>query len=158
MFEREAEHIKSILKDELVQIYHIGSTSIPNMWAKPIIDMLVEVKDINKIDQLNDQLFEFGYEPKGEYGIPNRRYFPKGGDNRAHHLHMFPKGDENVNRHLAFRDFLRHHDEEARKYIELKKHLARKYHNSPKEYVAGKNNLIQDLEKKALLWFSYKNN
>src|SRR5690348_1321198 len=87
-FYSEANRIINIMKDEIVDVHHIGSTSIPGIYAKPIIDILVEVKEINKIDDYNEEMKELGYIARGELGIPGRRYFIKGMHERTHHVHI----------------------------------------------------------------------
>ena len=124
MFEAEAQKIKDIFGDELVDIHHIGSTSVPGLQAKPIIDIMPVVKDIDKIDSFNKQMEGLGYESMGEFGMKGRRYFRKGGDDRTHQVHVFQVDNkEDIHRHLAVRDYLRTHDEEMKKYGALKKTL-----------------------------------
>ena len=76
-FEQEAGQIKKALGDNCIEIHHIGSTSIPNLAAKPIIDMIPVVLDISKVDSANAAMQALGYEAKGEYGMLFRRYFQK---------------------------------------------------------------------------------
>jgi len=73
MFEDEAQKIKAIFRDELIEIHHIGSTSVPGLQAKPIIDLMPVVKDITRIDSFNEQMKELGYECMGEFGMKGRR-------------------------------------------------------------------------------------
>lgn len=94
-YKKEAEKIFRIMYYEMVEISHIGSTSISKIYAKPIIDILIEVKDINKIDKYNDEMEKLGYIAKGEYGIEGRRFFMKGLYNRTHHIHIFETGRTN---------------------------------------------------------------
>ncbi len=77
MFENESQMVTQALGPNVVTIYHIGSTSIPNIYVKPIIDMLVEVTDITDVDAHNRAMEALGYEAMGECGIPGRRYFRK---------------------------------------------------------------------------------
>ncbi|MDU1910409.1 GrpB family protein [Fusobacterium sp.] len=150
----EAEQIKKIFQDELIEIYHIGSTSVKGLKAKPVIDIMPVVKDINNIDQYNDKFIELGYEPMGEYGISKRRFFRKGGEKRTHHIHIFQITDrENIERHLAVRDYLREHSEDAAAYGELKYELAQKYPKDIEVYCDGKDLFVKNLEKKALAWY-----
>lgn len=93
MFRDEAKKLRSIFGNEIIDIHHIGSTSVPELKAKPIIDILSVVRDIHIIDNNNDEMKKVGYEPKGENGIPGRRYFQKGGDNRTHHVHIYQLGN-----------------------------------------------------------------
>ena len=89
IFQREAKILSSIFSQILVRIEHIGSTSIPGMAAKPIIDILVEVTSLAEVDKLNNQMKALGYLPKGENGMPGRRYFRKGTDDiHTHHVHV----------------------------------------------------------------------
>ena len=74
MYKEESEKIKNILNDIVIDIHHIGSTAIPGIKAKPVIDILVEAKDIEEVDQYNHKMKELGYEAMGEYGIPKRRF------------------------------------------------------------------------------------
>ena len=107
MFKAEAEKITASLGEEVLEIHHIGSTAIPNISAKPIIDILVVVRDIDKIDKFNYEMIDQGYIPMGEFGISRRRFFIKGSDsNRTHHIHIFQTGDTQIERHLNFRDYL----------------------------------------------------
>lgn len=75
----------------------------------------------------NQPLAAVGYEPKGEHGVSGRRYFRKGGDRRTHHVHVYEGGNPEIMRHLAFRDYLRTHAEDARRYGEVKQALARQF-------------------------------
>jgi GrpB-like predicted nucleotidyltransferase (UPF0157 family) len=150
LFHKEAEKIKEIFGEHCLNIYHIGSTSIPGMHAKPVIDLLVEVKDIENVDEYNEQMAELGYEAVGENGIPKRRYFRKGGDERTHHVHVFQTGSEHIVRHLAFKEYMIAHPDEAQAYSELKQTLARQFPTDIEAYIKGKDPFIKEVEKKAL--------
>ena len=156
MYEKEAKLIKDVFKEELLEIHHIGSTSVKGLKAKPIIDIMPLVKDIEKVDKFNDKMIKIGYEPMGEYGIPKRRYFRKGKAGRTHHVHVFEKDSTQAKRHLAFRDYLREHDKIAREYGDLKEKLAEKYPNDIESYMDGKNDFIKKYEKLALDWYDNK--
>ncbi|AFS77828.1 hypothetical protein UPF0157 [Gottschalkia acidurici 9a] len=153
----EAEKIKNILKDELVNIYHIGSTSVENLKAKPIIDIMVVVKGITKVDNHNKEFESLGYEPKGEYGMIGRRYFRKGLENRTHQIHIFESSNSNdIERHLAVRDYLREHPDYAIEYGELKSKLAIMFPSDIEAYCDGKDEFVKELERKALDWYKNK--
>ncbi len=92
-FDEEKERLKLVFGPEIIAVHHIGSTSIPNMAAKPIIDMLIEVRSIEAVSQFDEQMKANGYTPKGENGIAGRRYFQKGGNKRTHHVHMYEQGN-----------------------------------------------------------------
>ena len=104
-YEEEKEKIRHILGEDLVAIYHIGSTSVPGLAAKPIIDIMAAVKSLDRADQAAGKFIQIGYEYLGEFGIAGRRYLRKGGDERTHQIHIFQADDlDNIVRHLAFRD------------------------------------------------------
>ncbi len=116
----EAARLKAVLGEEAVAVHHFGSTAVPGLAAKPIIDLLVEVRDIDGIDAFNTALAALGYEARGENGIPGRRYFVRGSpDVHTHHVHMFQAGGMEVTRHLAVRDYLRARPAEAEAYARV---------------------------------------
>lgn len=156
-FEDESKLITPTLGDNLVKIHHIGSTSIPGIYAKPIIDILVEVKDITKVDEQNSAIAVFGYEAMGELGIPGRRYFRKHiEDKRTHHIHIFEVNSPEIERHLAIRDYMIAHPEDAQKYSELKRKLAKEYPEDIEGYMDGKDGFIKEFESRALAWKAEK--
>lgn len=148
----EAEKIYCALKDEVEAIHHMGSTSIPGICAKPIIDILVEVKKISRVDNYNSKMQELGYIARGELGISGRRYFIKGISDRTHHVHMYQAENPEIGRHLRFRDYLIAHPEEAKLYEELKKKLANEYRYDPIGYTDGKTTFIQKIDRMADNW------
>lgn len=154
LFQVEKEKISQVItEDNLVNILHIGSTSVPDLAAKPIIDILLIVKDINKLDENNEQLKKLGYTPRGEFGIPGRRYFPKGEDNRTHHIHAFQYDNiYDISRHVLVRDFLRTHPTIRQDYANIKIDGAKKYPESIDDYGDYKDAFVKKLEKDALIW------
>ncbi len=135
----EAQNISAILGDDLLAIYHIGSTAVEGLAAKPIIDIMPVVREITAVDRFNAEFEALGYEPMGEFGIPGRRYFRKGGNNRTHHVHVFDaRNREDIDRHLAVRDFLRAHPGAAREYGALKRGLAEIFTQDNEGYSDGK--------------------
>ena len=152
-FKQEVEALTEIFDHEIVAIHHIGSTAIPGILAKPIIDVLVEVRDIERIDAFNRQMRERGYLPKGEFGIAGRRFFIKGTEeSRTHHIHIFQAGNPEFERHLAFRDYLRAHRDQAQAYSRLKAELARRFPRDADSYTAGKSDFVEEIERKAEAW------
>ncbi|WP_019241698.1 MULTISPECIES: GrpB family protein [Bacillus] len=152
-YQKEEQTIRTILQEELVNSFHIGSTSVPGLKAKPIIDILLVVKDINKLDSFRNQFQDIGYEVMGEFGITGRRYFRKGGDNRTHQIHAFQYNNiEEIERHLAFRDYLCKHSEVCISYGELKSKLANQYPNNIDRYCDGKDDFVKSIEKEAIKW------
>ncbi|WP_108672338.1 GrpB family protein [Peribacillus acanthi] len=154
-YEKEEALLKALFKDELVGIYHIGSTSVPSIgYAKPIIDIMMAVKDISKVDMFNEKMKDIGYEPLGENGIPGRRYFPKGKDDRTHHLHIFEEDSNQIRFHLDLKNYLLSYPEEAIKYGELKLQLAKKFPQEHYKYQEGKQDFVSELAEKATNWAS----
>lgn len=152
-YQKEERSIRDILQEELVNSFHIGSTSVPGLKAKPIIDILLVVNDIHKLDSFSKQFQEIGYEVKGEFGIIGRRYFRKGGDHRTHQIHAFQYNNiKEIERHLAFRDYLREHPEVCRQYGDLKSQLAKQYPNDIDGYCNGKDDFVKSVEKEAIKW------
>lgn len=138
-------------------VHHIGSTSVPGLAAKPILDLLLEVPDDVALRGLEDArvvaaLRQLGYEARGAYGIPGRRYFPRGGADRTHHVHAFVRGSDGAMRHLAFRDYLRAHPDVARAYGELKREVAAASEHDIDAYVDGKHAFVREHERRALAW------
>ena len=155
-FELESSQLKKMLGDELVHIHHIGSTAVPGLQAKPVIDIILEVRAIQNLDNRKIQFEALGYEVMGEYGIPGRRYFRKGGDHRTHHIHAFQVDDSNILRHLAFRDYLIEHDEIAKEYGALKVLIAKRCNNNNEQYCDEKDAFVKEHEQKALAWYGKK--
>ncbi len=156
-FTDEAKALKEVFGREMLSIHHFGSTSIPGISAKPIIDILLIVRDIDKVDALVPQLEALGYHAVGEYGISGRRFFYKGSDDvRSHHLHVYGSGNPHILRHLVFRDYMRCHPISARDYARLKEELAHQFPEDMDSYIAGKNAFVKEQEKKALDWWEEK--
>ena len=153
MFREESNRIKSILKVELKGIHHIGSTAIPGMSAKPVIDMLPVVKDIIRVDDYNESFIRHGYEPRGEYGLAGRRYFVKGKLESTHHVHVYQEGDPAIIRHIAFRDYMIAHPSAAKAYSLLKEKLAQQHADDRNAYIDGKASFVQEHERLALGWW-----
>ena len=157
LFKAERNLLLKTLGDLIVRIHHIGSTAVPGLAAKPTIDILPEVTDVNELDGYNAAMEELGYTPMGEYGIPGRRYFHKGYPDRTYHLHAFNAGDPAAIRHIAFRDYLIAHPQIAAEYAELKRRCARECDNDIEKYGALKNDFIKTHEKRALQWMRRRN-
>lgn len=151
-FREEASRIASVFGGELLSMHHIGSTSIPGMSAKPIIDIMPVVRDITMVEVFNEGMIQLGYTPMGEYGITGRRYFVKGADPRTHHVHSYQPDNPEVKRHLDFRAYLIAHEEEARQYAQLKGRLAAQHRHDLEAYTQGKAAFIQDILAKARAW------
>jgi len=154
LFVIESRRVMEVLGPNAIAIHHIGSTAIPSIYAKPIIDLLVEVSNLAKVDNCNASIESLGYIAMGEFGIPDRRYFRKDNQTgiRTHHVHAFLSGSEQVKRHLAFRDYIIAHPEDARRYSDLKRRLAKEYPTDIDGYMDGKDSFIKAIDKKAAQW------
>ena len=157
-FEAESGQIAKALATNLVVIHHIGSTAIPHIYAKPIIDFLIEVKDINLVTEQTPAMAALGYEAMGEYGLVGRRYFRKENSLgiRTHHVHIYEIYSPEIERHLAFRDYMIAHPEEAEQYSQLKQELAQKYPEDIEGYMDGKYEFVKRIERKAIQWQKLK--
>ena len=153
-FEIEGKRISRALGEMVARLHHIGSTAILGIYAKPIIDFLLEVYDIVDLDDKSSVLEGLGYEAKGEFGIPGRRYFRKNDTSgvRTHQIHAFGVGSPEIERHLAFRDYMSVHAAEARAYSELKQSLAILHPHDIQAYMDGKDAFIKEHEANAIAW------
>ncbi len=149
LFSIEKNRIQDALGENCIGIHHIGSTSVPGLAAKPVIDMIPVVRDIMKVDNSNNAMQQLGYEAKGEYGIAFRRYFQKGAEYRTHHAHVFEEGSPEIERHLKFRDWMRSHPSDLDAYAALKQELAKNHPNDIMAYCLGKEAFIADIDNKA---------
>lgn len=152
MYQEERQSILTATGDLIVAIEHIGSTAVPGLGAKPIIDIMAAVRELVDAERCVEPLKTIGYEYVPEYNdiIPERRYFHKGpAEARTHHLHMVELTSDFWERHMLFRDFLRTHPEEAQQYYDLKKELAGKYRSDREGYTEAKTAFIESVVDKA---------
>jgi GrpB-like predicted nucleotidyltransferase (UPF0157 family) len=138
-----------------VEIEHIGSTSVAGLAAKPIIDIMMGLKDFAAADQLVPKIVAAGYAyiKKFEIEMPYRRYLTKGSPH-THHIHLVAIGSEFWMRHLLFRDYLRTDSGLRDEYAKLKKSLAELEWNDVNEYCDAKIAFIRKAEKEAEEFFS----
>ena len=146
LFELEAAHIKQALGTNCLIIHHIGSTSVPGLCAKPIIDILPVVKSILDVDSAARAMEDLGYEAKGEYGIAFRRFFQKSKNIRTHNVHVYEQGDPEIDRYLKFRDWMRSHEDDAQEYANLKMELAEKFPQDIMQYCNGKDPFVASID------------
>jgi len=153
LYSIEARKIAAVLAGEMMTIRHIGSTAVPGIKAKPIIDFLIEVHNIERVDEFKDAMMELRYEPRGENGIPGRRYFIKNTEGvRTHHVHIYQTGHPNIERHVDFRDYMRTHPEEAKAYSFLKEELVQRFREDSLQYTEGKGTFIREIDRRAAVW------
>ena len=150
-FSQEKELLSKTLREKVLDIRHIGSTSIAGMPAKPILDILAAVKTLAEVQSLTQDLNKIGYEDKGDGGVSGRRFFVKGGKaRRTHHLNFCEMNSFFWRSHLAFCDYLERHPDVARQYSELKRGLADKFPNDRGAYTAGKEEFVRSILTRAM--------
>lgn len=142
LFRAEKERLFASLGNRILDVQHIGSTSIPSIPAKPILDIGVAVTNFEEAARCIPLLEQMGYTYKGENGIPRRHYFVKG-EPRTHHLHMLEIESAEWKNHLRFRDYLRRNSAIAQDYASLKQTLATQFATDREAYQNGKEHFIQ---------------
>ncbi|WP_018182280.1 GrpB family protein [Kaistia granuli] len=153
---REGQRLADTLGPLLVAVHHIGSTAIPDIAAKPILDLIPEVRSITALDAFAPQLRALGYEWWGEYGMAGRRYatLTDGATGqRCVQLHAFEAGSPDIERHLAFRDFLRADPAKARAYEAMKLQSRDQHPDDSHAYSDAKSAWIQATEAAALAFY-----
>lgn len=152
MFEEDRRRILEVAGAYVTGVEHVGSTSVPGLAAKPIIDILVGVRKLSYALACVSPLYAIGYEyvPRVEILLPERRFFRRGRpDAGTHHLHMVEEGGEFWRRQLLFRDYLRAHPEAAREYEVLKRRLADAHGPDRGAYTDAKTDFIESIVGKA---------
>lgn len=141
--------LEAILKDKIIAIEHVGSTSIPNLAAKPIIDIDIVID--NNINEVKSLLEQLNYIHEGDLGVKGREAFKYTNKTHLmkHHLYVCQKNSCELKRHLQFRDYLKNHPEDVKAYGDLKKELALKHPYDIDTYILGKSSLINALYEKA---------
>jgi GrpB-like predicted nucleotidyltransferase (UPF0157 family) len=151
LFDAEAGRIRAALGDVAVRVDHVGSTSVPGLAAKPTIDIQVSVEAMTPRDRFVEPLEALGYAFVVDPVETDHEYFFKDVDGaRTHHVHVCLAGGVWERRHLAFRDHLRAHPEEAARYAELKRRLAVEHPNDVYGYMDGKTRFIREIEVRAM--------
>jgi GrpB-like predicted nucleotidyltransferase (UPF0157 family) len=154
LFEKEKNRILSVIGKKVIAVEHVGSTSVPGLGAKPIVDIMVGIRRLSDAQDCIKPLESIGYEyvPEYEASIPERRYFHRGPHipNKHYHLHMVEHNSDFWTRHLLFRDHLRTHACTASEYCELKKQLAAKHRSNREAYTEAKTSFIESALSKAL--------
>ncbi len=150
LFEREAKRIRKTLGDKVKQIQHVGSTSVPGLCAKPIIDILLIVADSSDEPAYVPDLEAAGYTLRiREPECSQHRMF-KGPDTNIH-LHVFSEGSPEAERLLRFRDWLRTHADDKQLYADAKCVLAQKTWKYVQDYADAKTEVVQEILKHALI-------
>jgi GrpB-like predicted nucleotidyltransferase (UPF0157 family) len=157
LYDAEAARLRDMFGPDLVATHHIGSTAVPNLPAKPIIDIMVVIRDIRGIGQFDAGMIGMGYRVRGEcleaFGTPGRFYFSKDiGGVRTYQVHVMQVGHPDIEEKLAFRDYLRAHPHEAAAYANLKQGLAAMNTQGIAEYIKGKDASVKALIQRAMAW------
>jgi len=119
-FSAERDRLSTALGTAAIDIQHVGSTAVPGILAKPILDIAVAIQSFGNGHPLVPLLVALGYEYRGEYGIARRHYFVHGAPRRTHHLHMLEQHSADWERHIRFRDLLLSSPAMASEYSQLK--------------------------------------
>lgn len=152
----EADRIGQHLGANLIRVEHIGSTSVPGLHAKPIIDLMPLVRDISAVDDLEAALETAGYNWYGEYGIAGRRYLNRDQPDhsrRIANIHIFQVDAPESERHLAFRDYLRSRTDLVQDYATLKLACAAQCQDDIGCYMDCKDGWIKKIETEAVSWY-----
>jgi GrpB-like predicted nucleotidyltransferase (UPF0157 family) len=139
-FERLKGRALAALGELAVAVEHVGSSAVPGLAAKPIVDLYAVVEDV---PAAIERLTALGYVHQGDLGIPGREAFDWPRGERRHHLYVCPRDHEGLDEVLRFRDYLREHPEEARAYAELKRELAVRHRDDRDAYGAAKTAFIR---------------
>lgn len=157
MYEEERARIAGAVGSWLADIQHVGSTSVPGLAAKPIIDIMPGLRSLGDARHILEPMRRLGYQyiPEYEDELPERRYFrmPAGDAFRgrgSHHVHVVETASRFWRRHIAFRDYLRSHPDVAAEYGELKRLLAAEYGTDREGYTEAKTEFITRIERLAL--------
>lgn len=142
------------LEEHALAIEHVGSTSVPGMTAKPIIDIDIVIP-VGRFETVKSLLGELGYYHEGDRGIPDREAFALSDPELEeklpeHHLYVCPETSAELERHLAFRDFLRRSPEYIRRLSDLKWQLALQHDNDKQAYIDGKDALCREIRERAM--------
>ena len=152
------QHIKAFLEPSVAgvarTIEHVGSTAIPGMVAKPIIDIDIVIAP-GTFPKVKGRLETLRYVHQGDLGLPKREAFDLV-DSEAkarlpeHHLYLCEDGAYELRKHLAFRDFMRHHPEWRERLNVLKRELCLKHDNDRQAYIDGKADMVEEITKLAM--------
>ena len=149
----ELERIGNALGDAAAGLEHVGSTAVPGLAAKPILDLQLSVDAIEPRERFVGPLERLGYLFVPEPESPDYHFFGKPSERpRTHHLHVCQVNSEHELRHVAVRDFLRTHADEAARYAALKHALVARHPQDRLAYMDGKDDYVAALEKRALFW------
>jgi GrpB-like predicted nucleotidyltransferase (UPF0157 family) len=151
----EGDRLCQTLGGILITVHHIGSTAIPDIHAKPILDLMPVVVSIEQLEDYQEVIASIGYDWRGEFGLPGRRYCTRNDPATGRRLvnaHCYQQGSSEIDRHLAFRDYLRDHPDLARAYEQEKQRCRALHADDIATYTDCKDDWIRRVEAEALLW------
>ncbi|MCG2689896.1 GrpB family protein [Candidatus Parcubacteria bacterium] len=150
LYQEEAKILRSVIGQYILDIQHVGSTSIPGAKAKPIIDIAIGVENLKNAEKCIKPLTNLGYEYKHNAGVRGRRFFAKGSEkNRTYYIHIVKLNSRQWKNCILFRDYLKKHKPALKEYNELKEELAKRYKNDRPAYTTQKDSFIKGIIKKA---------
>lgn len=147
IYKEEEKKLKELLKDNIIEVMHVGSTSIEGLCAKPVIDIMVVVKALNSVEDFK-HLFtsDLGYDFRDDGGVKGEYLVRKGSvDVRTHFIHIIEENSERYKNFVYFKNYLESHPEKIEEYKNLKEELSEKYSSDRKSYTASKNDFIQNI-------------
>jgi GrpB-like predicted nucleotidyltransferase (UPF0157 family) len=150
VFETLRSRIAAVLDELATAIEHVGSTSVPGLAAKPVIDIDVLLRSASDLPLAIARLASLGYEHRGDLGVTGREAFRTPPNEFPHHLYVCPPGNPEYARHIAFRNYLRTHPEEANAYARLKRNLADKFGVDRIAYNEAKSEFVAEILRRAL--------
>jgi GrpB-like predicted nucleotidyltransferase (UPF0157 family) len=151
--EAEVGRLKEALGEVAVRLEHVGSTAVPGLAAKPILDLQLSVDAIEPRERYVEPLGRLGYLFVPAPEAPDYHFFAKPAERpRTHHLHVCEVGTEHEFRHVAVRDFLRTHVDEAARYAALKRKVVARDPHDRLAYIEGKYGYVSSLEERAVAW------
>ncbi len=149
-FQKIKSYLEKALENSILEIEHVGSTSVEGLYAKPIIDIDIVIESYDKFEDVKFRLKSIGYYHEGDLGIKDREAFAYNQKNEfmTHHLYVCPRNSEELKRHIVFRDYLRTHEEDREKYSVIKLQAAIKYPINIDSYLEMKSPCIDEVYKK----------
>lgn len=154
-FEKIKDELTHVLKDSVLSIEHVGSTSVEGLAAKPIIDIDIAIKDYNYFETVKNKLESIGYLHEGDLGVKERHAFKYSGyfdteknekpNLMRHHLYVCPEYSAELKRHITFRDWLRSHPDDRDWYGLVKMLAAKDYPEDIDSYMTAKNPCVREI-------------
>jgi GrpB-like predicted nucleotidyltransferase (UPF0157 family) len=148
IFEEIHSFVWPAVRDAALTMEHVGSTAVPGLSAKPVIDACIVVASKRDLPEVIKNLSSIGYVHKGNLGVPDREAFARPAHFPRHHLYVSPRDSLSLKNHLGLRDYLRSHPEAAKEYGELKAALARRFPEDIDSYIVGKTAFILGILRK----------